>query len=178
MYKLIFPLLLILSTCSKDKHYEVGQIETPKGEILVWLHDETPNHKNSFIQLANNLEVNIILIWGSEAEKKEASHIAIEAFETKLAPKLTLPQLVALIDSVDLVIGNDTGPTHIAWAMNKPSITLFGPTPANKMMWQGTKHIAIESDSEVNPLKLDRSDMSIKDISAQLVYEKAQELLR
>ncbi len=54
MYKLIFPLLLILSTCSKDQHYEVGQIETPKGEILVWLHDETPNHKNSFIQLAKD----------------------------------------------------------------------------------------------------------------------------
>lgn len=134
--------------------------------------------RDNFIQLANKLEANIILIWGSETEKKEASHIAIEAFQTKLAPKLSLPQLVALIDSVDLVIGNDTGPTHIAWAMNKPSITLFGPTPAYKMMWQGTKHIAIESDSEVNPLKLNRSDMSIKEISPQLVYEKAMGLLK
>jgi len=31
-----------------------GLIKTPKGEILVWLHDETPNHKASFIQLAND----------------------------------------------------------------------------------------------------------------------------
>lgn len=134
--------------------------------------------RDNFIQLANKFEANIILIWGSEAEKNEASHIANEALLTKLAPKLSLPQLVALIDSVDLVIGNDTGPTHIAWAMNKPSITLFGPTPADKMMWQGSKHIAIESDSDVNPLKLDRSDMSIKEISPQRVYEKAQELLQ
>ncbi len=134
--------------------------------------------RENFIDLANKLDANIILIWGSELEKKEASHIAIESSQTKLAPKLTLPQLVALVDSVDLVIGNDTGPTHIAWAMNKPSITLFGPTPADKMMWQGSKHIAIESDSNVNPLKLDRSDMSIKDISPQLIFEKAQELLK
>jgi len=40
--------------CSTRKTYEIGQIKTPKGDILVWLHDETPNHKASFIQLAND----------------------------------------------------------------------------------------------------------------------------
>jgi len=35
-------------------------------------------------------------------------------------------QLKALIAHADLLIGNDTGPTHIAWALNKPSIPLFG----------------------------------------------------
>jgi peptidyl-prolyl cis-trans isomerase B (cyclophilin B) len=54
MYKLVFPLIFFLSTCASSKKYEVGQIKTPKGEILVWLYDETPNHKESFIQLAND----------------------------------------------------------------------------------------------------------------------------
>lgn len=36
-----------------EKSYQVGQIQTPKGEILFWLNDETPNHKASFIKLAN-----------------------------------------------------------------------------------------------------------------------------
>lgn len=133
--------------------------------------------KENFIKLANKLDANIILIWGSPLEKEDAEAIALESPNTKLAPKLSLPQLVALIDSVDLVIGNDTGPTHIAWAMNRPSVTLFGPTPAHKMMWEDEKHIAIESDSTVDPLKLDRSDMSIKDISPELISEKAKELL-
>jgi lipopolysaccharide heptosyltransferase I len=133
--------------------------------------------KENFIQLANRLDANIILIWGSPAEKADAEAIAYERPNTRLAPKLTLPQLVALINSVDLVIGNDTGPTHIAWAMNRPSITLFGPTPAHKMMWEDEKHIAIESDSTVDPLKLDRSDMSIKDISPQLISDNAKGLL-
>jgi len=75
------------------------------------------------------------------------------------------------------MIGNDTGPTHIAWAMNKPSITLFGPTPASKMMWQSTQHIAIESDSVVNPLKLNRSDMSIKEIMYKDIAKVARKLL-
>ena len=133
--------------------------------------------KENFIQLANKLDGNIILVWGSPAEKADAEAIALESPNTKLAPKLSLPQLVALIDSVDLVVGNDTGPTHIAWAMNRPSITLFGPTPAHKMMWEDEKHIAIESDSTVDPLKLDRSDMSIKDISPQLICDTAKGLL-
>jgi len=45
--------LLICTSCSKEKTYDIGQIITPKGEILVWLHDETPKHKASFIELAN-----------------------------------------------------------------------------------------------------------------------------
>jgi peptidyl-prolyl cis-trans isomerase B (cyclophilin B) len=36
-----------------EKTYAVGQIKTNKGEILFWLYDETPNHKASFMKLAN-----------------------------------------------------------------------------------------------------------------------------
>ncbi len=46
--------IIILASCSTEKKYEIGQIKTPKGEILVWLYDETPNHKESFIALAND----------------------------------------------------------------------------------------------------------------------------
>lgn len=133
--------------------------------------------KEHFVSLANALNVNIILIWGSPNEKEDALFIKTNTKNTQVSPKLSLVQLTALIDSLDLVIGNDTGPTHIAWAMNRPSITLFGPTPASKMMWQGAKHIAIESDSPVNPLKLNRSDMSIKTIAFEDIAQKAKELL-
>lgn len=47
-------ILVFCASCSQDKTYEIGQIITPQGEILVWLHDETPKHKASFIQLAND----------------------------------------------------------------------------------------------------------------------------
>lgn len=53
LYKLTFLLLIFLSACKTEKTYEIGQIKTPKGEILIWLYDETPNHKESFIELAN-----------------------------------------------------------------------------------------------------------------------------
>ena len=47
-------LLVVVTSCTKEKEYEIGQILTSKGEVLVWLHNETPKHKASFIQLAND----------------------------------------------------------------------------------------------------------------------------
>lgn len=45
--------LILCPSCTEEKEYEIGQIMTPNGEILLWLYDETPNHKASFIELAN-----------------------------------------------------------------------------------------------------------------------------
>ncbi len=41
---------------------------------------------------------------------------------------VSLGQLKALIGRADLVIGNDTGPRHLAIALGRKVITLFGPT--------------------------------------------------
>ncbi len=53
MYKITLLLLLFYAQVSAQKTREIAQIKTPYGEILVWLYDETPKHKASFIQLAN-----------------------------------------------------------------------------------------------------------------------------
>lgn len=47
-------LALIFASCGTQLSYEIGQIKTKKGDILVWLYDETPNHKASFLQLAKD----------------------------------------------------------------------------------------------------------------------------
>lgn len=52
MYKVILVLSLISSQVFAQKTREIAQIKTPYGEILIWLYDETPRHKASFIQLA------------------------------------------------------------------------------------------------------------------------------
>ena len=39
-------------TCAPEPQYEVVQIKTDKGDLLIWLYNETPNHKASFIKLA------------------------------------------------------------------------------------------------------------------------------
>jgi len=50
-------LIVLFAACltanaQTNKLYSVGQIKTNMGEILIFLYDETPNHKASFIKLA------------------------------------------------------------------------------------------------------------------------------
>ncbi len=54
MYRYLLLIFVFNIGCSKnDTLYDIGQIKTEKGEILIWLYDATPRHKESFIKLAN-----------------------------------------------------------------------------------------------------------------------------
>lgn len=132
--------------------------------------------KELVVELCNKLEANTFLIWGNEAEKEEAEFIATNCAHATLAPKLSLHELVSYISQMDLLIGNDTGPTHIAWAQNIPSITLFGPT-TTRMMYETPINRGIKSPSKVNLLKIDKNDFSIKDIKVEEIVKTAKELL-
>jgi ADP-heptose:LPS heptosyltransferase len=48
--------------------------------------------------------------------------------DLNLAGKTNLRQLVALLERAELVIANDSGPMHIAAALGRPLVTMFGPT--------------------------------------------------
>lgn len=48
---LLFSLVTVFS-CSQPKTYQIGQINTRFGEMLVWLYDDTPEHKAAFLELA------------------------------------------------------------------------------------------------------------------------------
>lgn len=50
---LIACLISLLTVPEPEKTYPVGQIKANGSEILFWLHDETPNHRASFMKLAN-----------------------------------------------------------------------------------------------------------------------------
>jgi len=52
----------------------------------------------------------------------------MEARPVSLAGRLSLGGLAALISQVDLYVGNDSGPSHLAVAVDAPSIRIFGPT--------------------------------------------------
>jgi lipopolysaccharide heptosyltransferase I len=45
-----------------------------------------------------------------------------------LTGKTNLRQIVALLERASLVVGNDTGPMHMAAALGKPLVTPYGPT--------------------------------------------------
>ena len=47
---------------------------------------------------------------------------------TVLAGQTTVRQLGAVLDAADLLVSNDTGVTHIAAALHRPLVALYGPT--------------------------------------------------
>lgn len=132
--------------------------------------------KEFVAQVCNELQEQSYIIWGSEEERADAEWITKHSEHAILAPKMSLEELVSFISKMDLLIGNDTGPTHIAWAQNIPSITLIGPT-TTRMIYETPKNAGIKSPSQVNILKIDKNDFSIKEIPVDIIVEKAKELL-
>jgi lipopolysaccharide heptosyltransferase II len=74
-----------------------------------------------------------ILFLGGESDKKVNARIIAELGNFKLrvrdvAGEISLRTLPALLQRCHLVIGGDSGPTHLAAAVGTPTIFLFGPS--------------------------------------------------
>jgi len=133
---------------------------------------------DKFAKVIRSIDENFLIIWGNENEKNMANQIKVLSEKAYICEKLSINKLIALISQVDLVIGADTGPTHMAWALNIPSITLFGSTPSYRNTLSTNINKSIESKSKVNPNKIDKSDYSISEISTDKISLLANELLR
>ena len=132
--------------------------------------------RDKFARIANELKENCLVAWGSEDEYDKALWIEAHSSYAKALPKIDLNSLKAIISKSDLLIGNDTGPTHMAWGLNIPSITIFGPTPINRV-YQTPINKVITSKSEVNHYKLDKNDFSISEIESDKIIKMAKDLL-
>jgi heptosyltransferase I len=69
-------------------------------------------------------------ILGGVEDKALAQAIATAAPDRclDLSGKLSLPEMVEWIRRCELMVSNDTGPMHVAAALKKPMVALFGPT--------------------------------------------------
>lgn len=150
-----------------------------KANILFVIGSTWPSRnypKEKYLTVIQQLSCNSLIIWGNEDERKAAEWIAGKTNKVKVLPKQNFNDLKAVIAYSDLIIGNDTGPTHMAWGLNKPSITLFGPTPVSRV-YQTEINKVIKSSSKVNPFKLDKNDFSIQQINEKVIIDMAQSIL-
>ena len=130
-----------------------------------------------YAEITTLIDANFFVIWGNELEKALAYEIKKISPTISISPKLSINELKSLISDSDLVIGSDTGPTHMAFALNCPSITLFGSTPGYRNAFQTKINKIIESDSIVNPFKINKNDYSIANISVKEIVKIAKLLL-
>ena len=133
---------------------------------------------DKFAELTKKIDANFFVLWGNENEKIMAKELQSLSVEINIVEKLSLDELVSFISQMSLVIGSDTGPTHMAWSLNIPSITLFGPTPGYRNTFETDINKYIESKSNVNPLKINKNDHSIKDIRLEDIIKMTRYLLK
>jgi heptosyltransferase I len=84
-----------------------------------------------WIALGHYLNTNnyaLALPWGSELEKQRANLIAASLKNAVVLPKLSIVQLASLMRNTKACIGLDTGLTHIAVALNIPTLAIFTDT--------------------------------------------------
>ncbi|MFQ5695855.1 MAG: glycosyltransferase family 9 protein [Terriglobia bacterium] len=69
---------------------------------------------------------------------------------------LGVPELVALIEGAVLFVGVDSGPAHVAAALGRPVVVLFGSMDSAAWRpWQ-TPHVVVQNDYDCNPCRGDR----------------------
>jgi heptosyltransferase I len=165
---------------SKNEQFDINLSSTKKNILLIPGASHKSKHypTTKLAELSTLINANFVVIWGNSKEEKLAIKIKELSPRVNISPKISLNSLVLLISSVDLVIGPDTGPTHFSWALNIPSITLFGSTPGYRNTYQTKINRIIESSSHVNPKKINKADLSIKDIDVSEISIVAKQLLR
>jgi len=132
--------------------------------------------KEHFVTLLNALHVKSYIAWGNEQEKHDAQFICSHT-HASLLPSLNLNELKAVVQNSALVIGGDSGPTHMAWALNRPSITIFGPTPRERNTVTTAINITIGCAKAIDAKHINKNDMCIKDIDPATLIKYAKELL-
>ena len=118
----------------------------------------------------------IYLCYGSESEKTRAEAI-ISGTKAKLLEKLSIKDMIDFIASCDLVIGNDSGLTHLAWAVNRPSITLFGNRPSHRNAYITDKNLVVDMGKQIDARSIDKNDFCIREIYPETVANFAKRLL-
>ncbi len=156
-----------------------SKIESSKKKILIAPFASEPSKIydkfGDVIALLDDSQNEIFVCFNGEKEEKEALNLIKNSNAKTL--NLSLKELVSFISSCDLVIGNDSGVTHIAWAQNRPSITLFGNRPAERNAFASPVNLTLDAGKKIDARKIDKSDFCVRDIAPQAIANAAKRLL-
>jgi len=180
--------------CTKSLRSKLPELEHAAGPIVAivpggayglskcWLSER-------FAQTADWLVTNyhatvVVSVSPSPAEKKIAKAIcdlSRHKLITLAERPISLDELKALFSRADLVISNDTGPRHIAIALQRKIVTLLGP---NNPAWTDTDY---ENEIQIvgnvpcapctQPLCKKSQHWCMQAVTIQMVCDAAKELL-
>ncbi len=80
------------------------------------------------ILLAAQHKKMVLLPWGNELERERAVRLARLTQHVQVLPELSLKALTRVLLDAQVVVGVDTGLTHLAAALHRPVVALYGAT--------------------------------------------------
>ena len=94
------------------------------------------------ISLLNESGLKVKLPWGAPHEEARAKRLA-EGFDfVEVLPRLSLEDIAHVLAGAKFVVSVDTGLSHLTAALDRPNITLYGPTDPGLIGGYGKNQIA------------------------------------
>lgn len=107
-----------------------------------------------------------------------AREAAAASAGTAVAMKCTITELIALTRRARLFIGGDTGPLHLASALQIPVVAIFGPTDPARNGPYGTRSVVLRNPaSPTTHARHAQPDQGLLEIGVDAVVEAARALL-
>lgn len=119
---------------------------------LVFQHSTTRFDKHwpeiywqRLIQRAGDAGWKIRLPWGNAEEQARAQRFAKQHSNAEVLPKLTLAEVASVLSGASGCVSVDTGLSHLAAALDKPNLILFGPTDPGLVGGYGKNQQCLEA---------------------------------
>ncbi|CAB3791019.1 lipopolysaccharide heptosyltransferase I [Pararobbsia alpina] len=93
-------------------------------EAKKWAHDDWAATARHLVKRG----FNVALPWGSAGEQTAAHAIADDALGATVLPRLSVLEVARHIERAALVVGTDTGFTHLAHAFDRPTVLILSAT--------------------------------------------------
>lgn len=120
-----------------------------------------------------------VLVNQTHPEDPLANTVVTASHSTATAIATDLPQLIALTRRAALVVAGDTGPLHLAAALERPVLALFGPTdPARTGPWNTPARVLRHPSSVTDHSRHPTTERGLLQLTTQTVITAAFDLLQ
>ena len=129
---------------------QVARRFQPNGYVLInpgaaWPNKQWPPDRFGAVAaaIARDFGFRSLVLWGPG--EQEIAHDVVETSmgAAEMSPPTTISDLIGISRDARLMISGDTGPLHIAAAVNTPIVALFGPTRPDRNGPWGLYDVAI-----------------------------------
>jgi heptosyltransferase-2 len=131
-----------------------------------------------FVRMVTEKTERTMVLFGTSEESGQAAELASDNTRViNLAGKTSVGEMAAVMDRCDWIVANDSGPLHVAAALGKKTIAIFGPTDPNRTAPLSERVTIVRQKPDCAPC-LNRvcltDHICMKEITAQMVLDVIQ----